>query len=211
MDTMKRLIPWLLVMTRVLLAPVAIWIAVAGLPAALWMGQFVAAALSDWFDGKLARRWGTATPGLRQADSIADMIYAFAIAISLWFSHPGIIFEHRWGIALVIALELLRYPLDWWRFGRGASYHALSAKLFGVSLLVAVSMIVMFDYAGPFLWISLFLGLVSELEGILISLVLPEWTHDVRSLKKAFEIRAREAEKIRAAADPVQETERLAP
>jgi CDP-diacylglycerol--glycerol-3-phosphate 3-phosphatidyltransferase len=84
---------------------------------------------------------------------------------------------------------LPRYPLDWWRFGRGASYHAISAKLFGISLLVAVSMIVMFDDAGPFLWISLFVGLVSEVEGILISLVLPEWTHDVRTLNKAFEKR----------------------
>ena len=187
----KRLIPWCLVITRVLLAPVAIWIAFAKLPAALWTGQFVLAAVSDWLDGKLARRWGTVTPGLRQADSIADMIYAFAIAISLWFSHQEIIFAHRWGIGLVIALELLRYPLDWWRFGRGASYHALSAKLFGVSLLIAVSMIVMFDEAGPFLWIALFIGLLSELEGILISLVLPEWAHDVRSLKKALEIRSR--------------------
>ena len=97
------------------------------------------------------------------------------------------------GIGIVIAFELLRYPLDWWRFGRGASYHALSAKLFGASLLVAVSMIVMFDYAGPFLWISLFVGLLSELEGILISLVLPKWTHDVRSLKSAIDIRAGKA------------------
>jgi phosphatidylglycerophosphate synthase len=180
----------MLVMLRILLAPIAIWIAAAHLPAALWMGQFILAVLSDWFDGKLARRWGTVTPGLRQADSIADMIYAFAIAISLWCSHLEIIFRHRWGIGLVIALELLRYPLDWWRFGRGASYHALSAKLFGCSLIVAVSSIVMFDYAGPVLWICLLMGIVSELESILISLTLLEWTHDVGSLKRAIRIRA---------------------
>lgn len=189
--TTTRLIPWLLVFSRILLAPVAIWLAAARFPAALWMSQFTFAALSDWLDGKLARRWGTSTPGLRQADSIADMIYTLAIAISLWISHPDIMNAHRWGIGLVIALELLRYPLDWWRFGRGASYHALSAKLFGISLLVAVSVIMMFDYAGPFLWISLFIGVVSELEGALISLVLREWTHDVRSLKTALQMRAK--------------------
>ncbi len=176
-------------MSRILLSPVAVWMAFERLPAALWMSQFAFAALSDWLDGKLARRWGTATPGLRQADSIADMVYAIAIAISLWFSHPDIIYAHRWGIGLVMALELLRYPLDWWRFGRGASYHALSAKLFGVSLVVAVSAIMMFDHAGPWLWMSLFIGAVSELEGIAISLVLPFWTHDVKNIKRAFEIR----------------------
>jgi CDP-diacylglycerol--glycerol-3-phosphate 3-phosphatidyltransferase len=178
-------------MSRILLSPVAIWMALERLPAAIWMSQFAVAAMSDWLDGKLARRWGTSTAGLRQADSIADMIYTFAIAVSLWFSHPDVVYAHRWGIGLVIALELVRYPIDWWRFGRGASYHALSAKLFGVSLLVAVSAIVMFDYAGPLLWISLFIGAVSEIEGILISLVLPEWTHDVRNVGKALEIRSR--------------------
>lgn len=190
---MTRLLPWCLVLSRIVLAPVAIWLAMERWPAAIWMSQFACAAVSDWLDGKLARRWGTSTPGLRQADSIADMIYALAIAISLWISHHDIMQAHRWGIGLVIALELLRYPLDWWRFGRGASYHALSAKLFGASLLVAVSLIVLFDYAGPFLWISLFIGAVSELEGVLISLVLPEWTHDVKSLKAAIEIRAKKS------------------
>lgn len=194
MVSVTRLIPWSLVLSRIVLAPVAIWMAIEQFPAALWMCQFAFAALSDWLDGKLARRWGTSTPGLRQADSIADMIYAFAIAISLWVTHHEIMYAHRWGIGLVIALELLRYPLDWWRFGRGASYHALSAKLFGVSLLVAVSVIVMFDYAGPFLWISLFIGVLSELEGVLISLVLSEWTHDVKSLKAAIEIRTKDSE-----------------
>jgi CDP-diacylglycerol--glycerol-3-phosphate 3-phosphatidyltransferase len=189
--TLKRLIPWLLVLSRIVLAPVAIWLAVAHVSNTVWMGQFAFAALSDWLDGKLARRWGTATPGLRQADSIADTVYVLAIMISLWYSHEAIMVAHRWGIGLVIALEFLRYPLDWWRFGRGASYHAWSAKLFGVAILVAVSAIMVFDDAGPFLWIALFIGLVSELEGIVISLILPRWTHDVKSIRMALALRAR--------------------
>jgi phosphatidylglycerophosphate synthase len=188
---MKRLIPWLLVMSRIGLAPVAIWLAIAHVSNLVWMGQFAFAALSDWLDGKLARQWGTATAGLRQADSIADTVYVLAVALGLWFSHPTIVHAHRWGIALVITLELLRYPLDWWRFGRGASYHAWSAKVFGVSLLVAVSTIMLSGHAGPFLWIALLIGVVSELEGMWISLVLPVWTHDVKGIKTAFEIRAR--------------------
>jgi CDP-diacylglycerol--glycerol-3-phosphate 3-phosphatidyltransferase len=190
---MKKLLPWLLVLSRIVLAPVAVWMALAHVSNLLWMGQFAFAALSDWLDGKLARRWGTATAGLRQADSIADTVYVLAVAVSLWFSHPAIVQTHRWGIGLVIALELLRYPLDWWRFGRGASYHALSAKLFGVSLLVAVSAIMLSGDAGPFLWIALAIGILSELEGMWISLVLPRWTHDVRSIRTAFEIRSRDA------------------
>jgi CDP-diacylglycerol--glycerol-3-phosphate 3-phosphatidyltransferase len=50
-----------------------------------------------------------------------------------------------------------------------------------------------FDHAGPLLWIALFIGAVSELEGILISLILPRWTHDVKSVKTALELRSRES------------------
>jgi CDP-diacylglycerol--glycerol-3-phosphate 3-phosphatidyltransferase len=49
-----------------------------------------------------------------------------------------------------------------------------------------------FDYAGPFLWIALCIGVVSELEGIVISLILPRWTHDVKGIKMALALRARE-------------------
>jgi CDP-diacylglycerol---glycerol-3-phosphate 3-phosphatidyltransferase len=60
-----------------------------------------------------------------------------------------------------------------------------------------VTSIMVFDYAGYLLWISLLLGLFSELEGVAISLVLPEWTHDVRNLRRAFAIRT---EKLRVLA-----------
>ena len=104
-----------------------------GLVDAIWM-----AFLSDWLDGKLARRWGTVTANLRQADSIADTFYTIGVVLSLWFSHPAIIASHAWGIAMIVFLEAARYPLDWYRFGRGASYHAYSAKLFGISIMAAV-------------------------------------------------------------------------
>ena len=191
--TMKKrfqhLLPWFLVGSRFALAPVAVYLAVTGAPSWLWMTQFFLAALSDWLDGKLARAWGTVTANLRQADSIADTVYALGILSSLWFAHREVVVDHLWGIIAVIVIEGLRYPLDWYRFGRGASYHALSAKVFGVALLVSVTAIMGFGYVGPLLWVTLLIGVISELEGVAISLLLPEWTHDVRHVGKALEIR----------------------
>ena len=186
---MKTAIPWLLVCSRVVLAPIAIWLAFIDASALIWLVQFVFAALSDWLDGKLARRWGTATAALRQADSVADTVYTLAIAVSLWLYYPALIYAHAWGIGLVVALEALRYPLDFWRFGRGASYHAISAKLFGISLLIAVTFIMLTGHAGGLLWVSLGIGVVSELEGIALSLLLPVWAHDVKHIAQAIRIR----------------------
>lgn len=44
-----------------------------------------------------------------------------------------------------------------------------------------------FDRAGPFLRIAFLIGVVSE--GLLMSLVLRGWTHDVGHLKMAFALR----------------------
>jgi CDP-diacylglycerol--glycerol-3-phosphate 3-phosphatidyltransferase len=184
-----RWVPWSLVGLRLALGPTAVLIAWAGLPRWLWLLQFVVAALSDVYDGKLARRWGTVTAGLRQADSIVDTVYTLGVGASMYLAEPLIWAEHQWAIALVIGLEGARYPLDWIRFGRGASYHAKSAKLFGLSLVPATIAVMGFGYAGPLLWLSLTIGVLSELEGMAISMVLPRWTHDVPHLGAALAIR----------------------
>ncbi len=182
-------IPWCLVWLRVALAPVAIYLVYYDYSRWLWLFQFAIAVLSDWYDGKLARRWGVVSPGLRQADSLADIIYAMAIVWSFWLAHQAVVLDHLWGIGLVVGLEAARYPLDWVLFKRGASYHAISACVFGASLIVATIGIMGFDSVGPFLWVSLGLGVISELEGIAISMVLPKWTHDVAHLGIALQIR----------------------
>lgn len=186
---LQRTIPWALIVLRVLLAPVAVWVAWADLPRWIWLGQGAVAALSDIYDGKLARRWGVVSAGLRQSDSIADTIYALGVAISFWLAEPEIVMTHIWGIGVVVGLEAARYPLDWARFGRGASYHAFSARLFGVMLIPATFLIIGFGVVGPVLWIALAIGLYSELEGIAISLVLPRWTHDVKHIGVALKLR----------------------
>lgn len=185
----QRIVPWALVAVRVLLAPVAVAIAWADLPRIVWLAQGAAAALSDIYDGKLARRWNTVSSELRQSDSVADTIYAIGVAISFWLAEPEILMDHIWGIGTVLVLEALRYPLDWYRFGRGASYHAFSARLFGVVLIPVCFIVMGFGYAGPFFWIALAIGLYSELEGIAMSLILPRWTHDVKHVGVALRIR----------------------
>lgn len=188
-SAVKRLIPWLLVGLRLVLAPVSILIVWFDLPRAFWILQFVIAILSDIYDGKLARRWGVVTPGLRSADSITDEIYAYASLACFWLAEPEIIMAHIWGIAAIAGLELARLPLDWFLFGKKASYHANSARLFALSLIPVGILIMGFGTASWCLWLALFIGLYSELEGIAISLVLPRWTHDVRHLGVALAIR----------------------
>ena len=182
-------LPWYLIYTRIFLTLFAIvfgyW-GILGLPYLLLM---VIAALTDVYDGVLARRYNVETAKLRQWDSIADTIFFIGVGIGMFFAYPNIVEHYLWGIGGIVGLEIIRYGYDYTKFRRGASYHAISAKIFGVALLVATIAIMGFGVAYPFMPIALALGIVSEIEGLVISIILKEWKHNVKHLGKALGIR----------------------
>ena len=86
--TMKRLIPWTMVIARGVMGPlivVATWRGVAG-----WvLGVIVIAMLlDDITDGMLARRWGCETPRLRLWDSCCDTLFYLGTAAAVWLRAP---------------------------------------------------------------------------------------------------------------------------
>jgi len=150
------------------------------------------AAATDYYDGVLARKMGIETATLRQADSIADTVFFLGVFAGIWLAYPNVIYGYAPGIFAVVTLEALRYVYDLLKFKRGASYHALSAKAFGVSLLVATIAIMGFGTAYPYLPVALFIGVCSGLEGLCMSIVLPVWTYNVRHLGVAINLRNRD-------------------
>lgn len=147
------------------------------------------AFLSDYFDGVIARRLGVATEGLRRFDSFADTLFCLSGFIAVWMLRPDAIRElSAWLMALFV-LEIGRYILDFFKFGREASYHMWSAKLWAVTLFLAFWMLLVLQRAGPWVTAAVVFGIVSDLEGVLISLVLPAWRHDVPTLVHAWRIR----------------------
>jgi len=74
---MKYILPWGLIFSRVLFAPLVIYLAM--LPES-WVGPVVVAIIwfaliGDILDGIIARQFGVATPLMLRADSIADLIF----------------------------------------------------------------------------------------------------------------------------------------
>lgn len=182
-------IPWSLIILRFALAPVAVYLGrihAIGLPFVVLM---IIAALSDVYDGKLARKWGIETGKLRQWDSIADTVFFMGVLAAMLFVFPELIWENRIGIGAILGLEGIRYIIDFIKFKRGASYHAKSAKAFGVSLLLATLVVMGTGYTHYFLPIAIFIGIYSEIEGLIMSFILPEWTYNVKHLFAALEIR----------------------
>lgn len=181
---------WALALTllRLALAPAVVALGLTRGGGAAVAALLVVGFLSDVFDGVVARRTGTATPILRRLDSAVDTVFYLAIAAAAWMLHRAEIRPLLPLILLVIATELGTNALCWLRFRREASYHAWSARIFGLVLFAALLML--FATGSPaLLFPAIVVGLVSHLENAAITLVLPEWRYDVRSLFVAWQIR----------------------
>ena len=186
---MVRSIPLGLTVLRLLLAPVLVWLVYANAPGIVFSAVILVAFVSDYFDGVIARRLGVATPELRHFDSRADLVFYATAAWAVWRLHPDVVRSFAIPGSVVIALDVIRHVFDFLKFGRDAAYHALSSKAWGLSLALALVLLMGFGVVHPFVEITVTFGLIAQMEGLLISLVLPVWTHDVPTLAKALDIR----------------------
>jgi len=184
-----RHLPLALTALRALLAPVVVLLALAWPHPAAFGACLVAAFLSDVFDGIVARRLGIATPGLRRLDSIADSLFYVAALFAAWHLQPQALLEHRAALMLLVLLELTRYAFDLRKFGREASYHMWSSKLWGIALFAGFFSLLALGRSGWAVTAAIWLGIVADLEGLAISIVLTRWMNDVPSIVHAWRLR----------------------
>jgi phosphatidylglycerophosphate synthase len=191
MSQLLRRLPFLLTTLRLLLAPVLLWIVRDGTAGIPYVICILTAFISDVYDGVLARKLGIATGRLRSYDSRTDLIFYATAAWTVWLVHPEEIRRVAPLLAILLVFELVRPTFDIAKYGKQSSYHSYSAKAFGVSLVLTLILLMGFGIGGVFLSIAIVLGILADIEGLVISLMLPVWTHDVKSLFHAREIQAR--------------------
>jgi phosphatidylglycerophosphate synthase len=187
----KQAIPWSMIVARALGCPLILFAAWRGWNGG-WLGAIVVVALvSDIYDGILARRWGGETSALRMSDSVADTIFYLGVVGTLWLREPQVLRENwRWWVGL-FAIEGVRYGFDFWKFGKAASYHSYMAKAWGLLIAVAVVGALSFGGLRWLIWMALVFGIVVNAEGLAMSLMLPRWKNDVKTLGRAWELRKR--------------------
>jgi hypothetical protein len=58
-------------------------------------------------------------------------------------------------------------------------------------LALALILLLAFNISGWILRTAIWLGIISDIEGLAISIVLPVWSHDIRSIAHALRARRR--------------------
>jgi len=188
---LKSKLPVSLILFRLLLAPIILSLAwtfdeSSKLPIVILM---YLGFISDIADGIIARKLKVSSAKLRRMDSQADMIFWVSIGFATWHLFPELLRANSTAIFAILAMEIMCYLISIARFGKETCTHAWLSKLWGISLVVVFTSLIGFNHAGLPFSIAIGLGLISHIDRILITLILPKWTHDVPSAYHAWLIR----------------------
>jgi cardiolipin synthase len=187
---MKRF-PYALILFRFLCAPVILCLGyfyhtkyTALIVVLLFLGL-----LSDVLDGIIARKQNISSAKMRRLDSQTDMIFWLSAGFTAWFIWPQTISENSFVIWILLGMEASCYLVSILKFGRETCTHAYLSKFWGITLLAAFTDLILNGNAGFLFYFCLCAGIISHLDRILITLILPKWQHDVPSSYHAYLIR----------------------
>lgn len=145
--------------------------------------------LSDIFDGVLARKFNVVTDNLRLWDSRVDVIFWVCTTIALHILYPTL-WHISWVMIFVLGImETIPRVISHIRFKREASTHHILSKIFTLFLWATISLAFFKGELGNLYWFTLFIGIISQLEAIIIMLIIPQWAIDVKSIKSAWKMR----------------------
>ena len=185
-----RFVPALLVASRDGLAPIIAWLLMAHRPV-LAGCLYIAAVLSDVFDGVIARKLGIDTLRLRLADGGADIWLFVCLIAGLWSGYRPSLTPLAVPFTAAMLLQLLSWAFCFWRFGKMTSYHSLLDKLTGLALLIGILVMLFTGTALP-LALALWLFVIALVEEIAMTALLHRYHHDVWNLSAALKLRRAE-------------------
>jgi CDP-diacylglycerol--glycerol-3-phosphate 3-phosphatidyltransferase len=177
-----RQIPLALVILRLCLAPVLLATALLHPNRTVFAVCLLGALLSDYFDGVIARRLGVATAELRRLDSITDTIFYVCALIAALVTAYAQVRPYFPALIVLLLIEALRYVYDIRKFGKEASYHMWSSKLWGLLLFIGMGSLLVIHRGGWPVALAIFWGIAADLEGLAISMTLRKWQADVPTL-----------------------------
>lgn len=180
-------IPNVLCVIRLVGAFVLVGLALTG-PPSWFVPLLVVLLLTDWIDGKLAILLRQRSTFGARLDSVADVaLYAALFFGLVWLRTPLFREEAVWlllpGVSYAVSAGV-----GWAKFGRVPSYHTRSAKTSW--LLVSIAAVVAFaDGPRSVIRFAAAFVVLTNLEGLAITAVLPRWQADVLTIVHALRIR----------------------
>lgn len=173
--------------TRLLLAPVLLLLASQG-RATAFTWTLALSLLTDVLDGQVARRFGQETKVGAVLDSVGDLATYSVVPVCAVWLFPDLVGRERVAFWLTVWSYLFPVVVAFARFRRMASYHTHTARLAGV--LMGGAVLALFAWETTLPWrIALPVLVLSAIENLAITAILPAWRPNVPTVFRAVAIR----------------------
>ncbi len=159
-----KTIPWMLIVLRALLPLPIWWVAHFNAPGYLASICILLAALSDVYDGGIARKIGSSTPLLRRTDSVVDLFFLVTTITLFVIYHAPVGIAVLSAIALMIIMSITGHAVALIRFNRNAAVHSKLLKIYAVFVYVGFFFAWIFGSLSPWIFIVLAVGILAEAE-----------------------------------------------
>jgi phosphatidylglycerophosphate synthase len=181
------LLPNLLSFARLLLVPVLLVLAWSHQPHA-FVPCLIFSLVTDMIDGRIARWLKVDSETGARLDSLADVSTSLALPFCAWWLRPDVILREKSVLLLGLSFFIASLAFGFIKYHRLLSYHTWGNKF--VFVVMAVTLPVIFA-GGPgwLLRIAMPLVVVSQIEEMAITALLPRWRADVPSLWHALQIK----------------------
>lgn len=145
--------------------------------------------MTDIFDGILARKLNISTPTFRRLDSTIDVIFWICVAVAAYFHSPTFFKENGFKIGLLIGFEALTYIVSFIKFKKEIATHAIASKIWTLILFATLIEVLATSQSNLLFNLSFYIGILTRLEIIGITIILKSWTTDVPTIFHAFQLR----------------------
>jgi CDP-diacylglycerol--glycerol-3-phosphate 3-phosphatidyltransferase len=143
------------------------------------------ALVSDLVDGSIARALGQATPFGARLDSICDAAVYLTAPLAALMLYP-VLREREWiTVAAVFVAYVVPIGIGFIKYRRLTAYHTLAARAAAILLGIAALLFVTLGITWP-LRAGAAVLLLSAIEEIAMTLILPEWRANVWSVVHAL-------------------------
>jgi phosphatidylglycerophosphate synthase len=145
--------------------------------------------LTDIFDGIIARQLNISTQKLRRLDSTIDQIFFTSVVIATYVQCPDFFKANPFKLTILLTFEGLTYLVSFLRFRKEIATHSIGAKLWTLLLFATLIQIILQCQSIVLFNICFWVGLLTRLEIILITLTLKKWTNDVPTFYHSIKLR----------------------
>lgn len=164
--------------------------------AALWMQNAVhfrwillACLLSDILDGWIARTFNLITRLGSSLDSIADIMVQILMIFGLWRFHRETVLSQRVLLAVIVSLYFAVIIIALLRYGRVSSFHTVLTRVAAYAQGMFFISLFFHGFIGWVFYGAVSLCILASIEELAILSLLPEWTPDVRGIRRVLAAR----------------------